>query len=572
MKTLSLALSIPLLLIATLGFVASPAEAAVEPIWLSGKTNLSKQKMLISSTLKIPVIVAKVRFINPKIKYYLTICIVATDYLEDFSAPKGAWATIEVGTGSRGEAFPVIMDSKGTLWIFGGTRNTGSPQYLFAVWNYNPKTDQYRWVWNSEMTNPRNPGELGVPAETNHPGGLAFTGAVIDNNDNIWFTSYIYPGELWMFNTTSWTFVRVQGLAETETKTLSIGANPGQPGEDVWPGYVEGQCMVLDSQNNLWMLTGFNVDVTNTVWHFNMTSKLWTFISGDITASTDPHNTTYFGGAWGIGCDIDDNDRVWIYGGWGYYAPSYDRDDYGNMWTYDTRVKREWEFESGGEYTLKRPPQVVSDDYSADNYPGASDNSLLIDRLDGTLMLLPGGSYNARDGEWTQSDEVWLYSKSLKQWKLVHGNISAPIGYGVYSNYREPGSVYPHSLYFGRQSSRNFYGDALIVGGGSYDDDWWRKDMWIIPQDQCANNLHNCDINADCVEEMVGFSCACKEGYSGDGVTCTDAEPVASPMTSSPESAAPVANAPVSVNTPKTSSATSVFGSLLFLVSAALIQ
>ena len=40
--------------------------------------------------------------------------------------------------------------------------------------------------------------------------------------------------------------------------------------------------------------------------------------------------------------------------------------------------------------------------------------------------------------------------------------------------------------------------------------------------DECALGLDNCSANAECYDELGGFSCVCKEGYTGDGVTCED--------------------------------------------------
>lgn len=45
----------------------------------------------------------------------------------------------------------------------------------------------------------------------------------------------------------------------------------------------------------------------------------------------------------------------------------------------------------------------------------------------------------------------------------------------------------------------------------------------IIPLqdiDECAQNLHNCDKKADCINEPRTFSCECKEGYTGNGTSC----------------------------------------------------
>ena len=42
------------------------------------------------------------------------------------------------------------------------------------------------------------------------------------------------------------------------------------------------------------------------------------------------------------------------------------------------------------------------------------------------------------------------------------------------------------------------------------------------PVDECVTHTSNCDPNAICTDLPIGFSCACKTGYSGDGKTCTD--------------------------------------------------
>ena len=38
--------------------------------------------------------------------------------------------------------------------------------------------------------------------------------------------------------------------------------------------------------------------------------------------------------------------------------------------------------------------------------------------------------------------------------------------------------------------------------------------------DECTTGKHNCDANADCTDTEGSFTCQCKAGYNGDGVTC----------------------------------------------------
>ncbi|MET0592298.1 MAG: EGF domain-containing protein [Polyangiaceae bacterium] len=42
--------------------------------------------------------------------------------------------------------------------------------------------------------------------------------------------------------------------------------------------------------------------------------------------------------------------------------------------------------------------------------------------------------------------------------------------------------------------------------------------------DECALGIDDCDVNAHCNDEAVGFSCACKSGYAGDGRHCADVD------------------------------------------------
>ena len=44
--------------------------------------------------------------------------------------------------------------------------------------------------------------------------------------------------------------------------------------------------------------------------------------------------------------------------------------------------------------------------------------------------------------------------------------------------------------------------------------------LLFLDINECTANSHNCHTNADCTNNAGSFTCACKTGYSGDGVTC----------------------------------------------------
>ena len=38
--------------------------------------------------------------------------------------------------------------------------------------------------------------------------------------------------------------------------------------------------------------------------------------------------------------------------------------------------------------------------------------------------------------------------------------------------------------------------------------------------DECATGTHNCHGVAHCYDNEGSFTCSCREGYTGDGLTC----------------------------------------------------
>ncbi|WP_328700921.1 FG-GAP-like repeat-containing protein [Corallococcus silvisoli] len=90
-------------------------------------------------------------------------------------------------------------------------------------------------------------------------------------------------------------------------------------------------------------------------------------------------------------------------------------------------------------------------------------------------------------------------------------------------------------------SIRPFCGDGVIGGAETCDDgnqlsgDGCNSVCQVEPGytctgqptvctdiDECAAGTDNCDENATCTNIGGSFTCACKAGYAGDGVTCTD--------------------------------------------------
>jgi hypothetical protein len=74
--------------------------------------------------------------------------------------------------------------------------------------------------------------------------------------------------------------------------------------------------------------------------------------------------------------------------------------------------------------------------YHAQNVPSARAYASLVDRKDGTLMMTSGRGHFSQSGIYDTQNDVWLFNKTLKQWKLVYGSATQGSVIGSLTNYR----------------------------------------------------------------------------------------------------------------------------------------
>ncbi|NVM04589.1 MAG: hypothetical protein HWN67_19860 [Candidatus Helarchaeota archaeon] len=156
------------------------------------------------------------------------------------------------------------------------------------------------WMWVSgyDTINQKGIyGTRGVPAAGNVPGARLYSVSWTDAADNLWLfggSGYDVAGssgdlnDLWIFNMTSGLWMWVSG--SNLRIQLGIYGTKGVPNAGNVPGSRFFSVSWTDSDDNLWLFGGYGRDSAgggisylNDLWMFNITSRWWTWVSGNDT-------------------------------------------------------------------------------------------------------------------------------------------------------------------------------------------------------------------------------------------------------------------------------------------------
>jgi hypothetical protein len=231
---------------------------------------------------------------------------------------------------------------------------------------------------------------------------------------------------------------RVDEAGVYGTKGVAAAANV--------PGARYDSCSWTDSAGDLWLFGGIErlggtdetpEDLLNDLWHYNSGTGEWTWMSGDsVTNQPGIYGTKYVAGAantpgarHGAVCWIDENDDLWLFGGYGFSDLLY-VDMLNDMWRYDTSINQ-WVWEKG---------RVASDN----------------------LILGP---------------DILLYERHEKGW---HSDPGYP------QDYERPGGRY------GAIAWTDSYGFMWMFGGYGYQDLWEYYDYQESTGTYCFERGTNC--------------------------------------------------------------------------------
>jgi hypothetical protein len=255
----------------------------------------------------------------------------------------------------------------GDLYLFGGQGidSQGNETLLSDLWKCTPGasvdangagTSSCPWSQAGGSTVGNTNGTYGTQgAPGGVPGGRWAAATATDASGNFWLfggqgldSAAGTPGllnDLWMYNSISnqWTWIgpSTSNAANQNGNYGTLGTGSGTTA----PGGRQAAVLWADTSGNIWLFGGFGLDsvgtgsggpppagaILNDLWEFNITTKQWTWVSGNNlanqTGNYGPEATSnlstglaanFPGSRWGAVGWSDTNSNLWFFGGWGY--------------------------------------------------------------------------------------------------------------------------------------------------------------------------------------------------------------------------------------------------------------
>ena len=363
-------------------------------------------------------------------------------------------------------------DHAGNFWLYGGigvdSKGNGGG-YLNDLWEFNPSTKEWAWVYGSS-TFPGVPlvgepvvyGTLGA-STGNSPGARQYSSGWIDSSGDLWLFGGIgidpragmtrIMDDLWKYNPTTkrWTWVNGSGYYQGLGSEIGNYIKLGVPGPHNIPGARFLANSWIDQEGNLWIFGGEGYDSgrglfenLNDMWEFNPRTGEWTCIiptweKADYGDLGVPSVENYPGPRIDAASWTDAAGNFWLLGGAGFGVGS-TPGELNDLWAFSPTAL-EWAWMGGSQ-------RATTPNCSPENAP------CYLRAVFGTLYdpspkNEPGGISDTQ--HWTDSSgNVWFYG-----------------GYGTDSN-GEPG--WPNDFWELLPAERNSAAamPSVSVAGGSY--------------------------------------------------------------------------------------------------------
>ena len=318
------------------------------------------------------------------------------------------------------------VDGSGNFWVLGGYGySAASVGFLNDLWKYDPATNQWTWMAGSTTQNNFGTyGTQGVASATTTPGGRNNSVGFKDASGNLFVfggngyasVSSGYLNDLWKYDisTNQWAWM----AGTSGTNQVGNYGTQGVTTATNYPGSRYYSVGLTDSSGNFWLFGGAGYAAAGSgelydLWKYNTTTSQWTWMKGPNTTSNygtygalGREGTTYQpGGRQRATGWIDANDNIWIFGGWGYAAASYQ--NLADLWRYNPTTNM-WAWMSGSNITNTNGVYGTLQTPSTLSAPGSRQSPASWYGDDGNLWMFGGAGYGGT-GTTGNLNDLWRY-------------------------------------------------------------------------------------------------------------------------------------------------------------------
>jgi hypothetical protein len=387
-------------------------------------------------------------------------------------------------------------DGDGNFWLMGGSTSAGLTNDL---WKFNPITKQWTWMSGSTLVNqPAVHGVLGVAVASNVPGAREGAISWADNSGNLWLmgggsssaAGSDYQADFWKYNIASglWTWMGGSDTPVTRGATTAIYGTKGVPSSTNYPGSRYNSISWTDNAGNLWLMGGPGASADtglNDLWKYNTTTNQWVWMSG---GNTGIQYTVF--GTEGVAAPTnipgwrsmpftwtDDNNNLWLMGGYGAVNSGALGGALNDLWKYDISTGN-WTWMGGSNLPDQAGSYGTIGVESSTNIPGARSAGISWNDKHGNLWLMGGADDLPRQ---KVRNDLWRYNIASGNWTWMSGsNVIDQTGVygtkGVASVNNVPGARSNMISWVDNTGALYLMGGSVYVSNSTYT--LWYQDLW----------------------------------------------------------------------------------------------
>ena len=403
-------------------------------------------------------------------------------------------------------------DTSNHFWIYGAD--------FSDMWMFDPVTTMWTFMKGDTVNNvqPNITGTRGVYNATNDP-GVTFQGKCtwVTPDNHLWLMGDL--NNLWQYDPGSnqWAWMGKDGPASYGVK--GTGTATTMPGDRV-----ETSASWVDNNGNLWLFGGDNGGSFNDMWEYNVSTGIWTWMSGtNLVGNAGTYGTLGTGSvnnippARSVNMTWKDNaGNFWLTGGENINAGKYFQD----VWQFNPATLK-WAWMSGTLGADTSGPVGTTCVAAGANKLGKRWENRAVWKVCDNLIVTHSGQYSAVVAN--SYNDLWAYIPSLGQWMKM---ASAP----QTGRYGTKNVAAANNFPPGRVGAVGFVDknqNIWLFGGSTFRGNWF-NDLWKYVPDTTCISIANCvttipiNLQANTVAQNDSCSGSCNGSAS---VTVTSGTP-----------------------------------------------